>query len=71
MTTQVIDLKEIERANPGVDSAKVSEALATVEAVDQHGIERANYSIQSPYSRTSGEPSRDSRLRSPVLRFSR
>lgn len=70
MTTQAIDPKAIAGTNPGVDLAQVTEALAAIDAVTLYGAGRANYGIQSPYSRQSGE-NRKPKRRSSDLRLCR
>lgn len=67
MPTQQIDMKEVVRRNAKVDAAKVKEVMDTMAEIDKHGVSRANYEIQSPYTRTRGAhpPSPNpSRLRS-------
>ena len=70
MPTQMIDMKEVAAKNRRVDPAKVKEVMDTLVEVGKHGLGRANYSIQSPYTRTKVKPS-ERPTRPPRLKFTR
>ena len=69
MPTQMPDFKDLMAANPQVDGAEVREVIETMAQLQKYGVDRANYSLVSPYSR--GHSDSGVLGSKPRLRFTR
>jgi hypothetical protein len=58
------EIEQIMKNNPAISADRIAEALEIIQALRLYGVQRAEYSLTSPYARKSSAKSSDMKNRS-------